>query len=429
MASTGDFLSGLLRGAGQGFADNRKRKDALDEKELRKKVLKAQAKAAEAAIDAEGATANANRNLGFLQQGSPAIPGGMDPGSPPELDPPSPATPGMGISEILASKDPAVQSMLLQLAPEKLTGIASLLKLQQPAEREQARDPRGVLRFTDTSEPVFPGVRPPPLSKKGKEADDLLRATEKFGANSPQVQALQSLTAGPGAKPPDFGDVSSLRKEFTKGSQGASISLGAFDALSELSQNPTGAGDIGMIFQFMKLLDPGSRVTDSEVGLASEVSGAASKVLNLYNRLVKGERLTPRARQDILFQAANIARTKIAKQRRNEDQFRGIATRNKIDERDVIIDFVGETEAKTQGIAAPTSTLDETIKKTEATGLIGRAIDAVKTLINGAPADSLSLDQIAEISAGNYKGLNPEQLDAVIARLDAMKGAANASDR
>ena len=60
------------------------------------------------------------------------------------------------------------------------------------------------------------------------------------------------------------------------------------------------------------------------------MSGSASKFLNVYNRVVKGEVLTGTARQDILFQAGKIATQTVKEQRGFEDTYRGRAKRAKV---------------------------------------------------------------------------------------------------
>lgn len=56
------------------------------------------------------------------------------------------------------------------------------------------------------------------------------------------------------------------------------------------------AGDIGLIFNYMKMLDPGSTVREGEFATAANATGVDGKVINLYNKIASGERLTPEQR-------------------------------------------------------------------------------------------------------------------------------------
>ena len=266
--------------------------------------------------------------------------------------------------------------------------IPSLLKAFQPVKRETLTDAAGFQRFVDTRDRVFPDVDAPPRSKLGREAFD----AEHFGADSPQFKALQELRAAPDVKA-TFDRGTTLRKEFTRLSEDNLTGLSSFNKLWTAAQDPTGAGDIAMVFAFMKLLDPGSRVTEGETAQASNVSGSASKFLNVYNRVVKGEVLTGTARQDILFQAGKIATQTVKEQRGFEDTYRGRAKRAKVDERDVITDFITDTESRLEGLQKPERNISTTIKKAEQSldfpaKVIGAAGAAVGGLVDRVTGDA-----------------------------------------
>jgi hypothetical protein len=61
--------------------------------------------------------------------------------------------------------------------------------------------------------------------------------------------------------------------------------------------NPSGADDIALIFGFMKTVDPGSVVRESEFSLAQDTGAAPEKAKAYINRLISGERLTPDMRR------------------------------------------------------------------------------------------------------------------------------------
>jgi hypothetical protein len=58
------------------------------------------------------------------------------------------------------------------------------------------------------------------------------------------------------------------------------------------------AGDLAAATKFMKLLDPGSVVRESELVMAMQASGALDRLLNYSDRLLKGTKLTPDQRED-----------------------------------------------------------------------------------------------------------------------------------
>lgn len=70
--------------------------------------------------------------------------------------------------------------------------------------------------------------------------------------------------------------------------------------------NPSAANDLAAATKFMKLLDPGSVVRESELGMAMAATGAIDLMGNYLQRLQNGERLNPAQRADFK-RAAELA--------------------------------------------------------------------------------------------------------------------------
>lgn len=68
----------------------------------------------------------------------------------------------------------------------------------------------------------------------------------------------------------------------------------------------TPAGQMGLIFQYMKMLDPASTVREGEYATAQNTTGIPGQVLNAYNRARAGEFLTPVQIQDFESQAKKL---------------------------------------------------------------------------------------------------------------------------
>lgn len=68
----------------------------------------------------------------------------------------------------------------------------------------------------------------------------------------------------------------------------------------------SGPGDVSMIFAYMKMLDPTSVVREGEFATAENAGGVAPQLLNIYNRLLTGERLTPELRKQFLAAADQL---------------------------------------------------------------------------------------------------------------------------
>lgn len=88
------------------------------------------------------------------------------------------------------------------------------------------------------------------------------------------------------------------------------ISLGQnYKKIETAAKNPSAAGDISLIFGYMKLLDPASVVREGEFATAQNAGNIPESVYGMYNRAIRGERLAPTIREDFLGQAKNLVRS------------------------------------------------------------------------------------------------------------------------
>jgi len=177
-------------------------------------------------------------------------------------------------------------------------------------------------------------------SDVGKLLSDRQLAVQEFGENSPQAQALsEAITAKESGEPPKLSDVAGLRKEFTNLSSNFITIKDAFKKLDSAGDNA--AGDLALIFSFMKILDPGSVVREQEFANAQNSAGVPEQIRNQYNRILSGERLSPEQRVRFRGEAENIFKAQTDTQKANESTFKAIAQRQGMNPDDVVVDFVG----------------------------------------------------------------------------------------
>lgn len=134
----------------------------------------------------------------------------------------------------------------------------------------------------------------------------------------------------------EFKDVGTLQDRFEKQAtvqDGRSIAA----AMSRLrSVEPTAAGDLALIFNFMKIQDPGSTVREGEFANAQNAAGIDGKVRNLWNNLLEGTRLNAEQRNDFRRQAGRMAAAQLGKVRPLIEKFRTTAERRGLDPDDVV---------------------------------------------------------------------------------------------
>lgn len=70
-------------------------------------------------------------------------------------------------------------------------------------------------------------------------------------------------------------------------------------------------GDLGLVFSYMKALDPGSVVREGEFATAQNAAGVPGRIRNAYNQMLRGERLNPEQRKDMADTAMTIFNTRV----------------------------------------------------------------------------------------------------------------------
>lgn len=113
----------------------------------------------------------------------------------------------------------------------------------------------------------------------------------------------------------------------------------AYGKINTVAQNISPAGDIALIFNYMKMLDPSSVVREGEFATAQNSGSVPTRIQASYNKLLKGERLTPEQRNDFLTQAYNLYQAQEQDYNKIVEQYTGIANRNKLNPSDVVVDF------------------------------------------------------------------------------------------
>ncbi len=105
----------------------------------------------------------------------------------------------------------------------------------------------------------------------------------------------------------------------------------AYTTMQSAVDNPSAAGDLSLIFNYMKTLDPDSAVREGEQANAQNATGIPERVQNLYNRALKGTRLNPAQRQDFLKQAKGFRDVAQARFTDLATEYRGYAEDNEVD--------------------------------------------------------------------------------------------------
>jgi hypothetical protein len=91
------------------------------------------------------------------------------------------------------------------------------------------------------------------------------------------------------------------------------------------------AGDLAAATKVMKILDPGSVVRESELGMAMAATGVEDKVKNYANLVITGQKLTPAQRKDFVDLSDKLYNAAAGQFNQKRNEYVGIAERNKLD--------------------------------------------------------------------------------------------------
>lgn len=197
----------------------------------------------------------------------------------------------------LASMDDQQAAQLVDGLARKYAGEAGMA----PAAPEAFTLKPGESRYSGTrviaSQPAKPS-----------EADSgftLSPGQTRFG---PDGKPIANVAAQPAAADPkvQFAQADKLRDEFNNQSKEFIGVANSYQRIIDSASDPSAAGDLALIFNYMKVLDPGSTVREGEFATAQNSGSVPSAIVARYNKIISGERLAPEQRADFLARADKL---------------------------------------------------------------------------------------------------------------------------
>jgi hypothetical protein len=95
------------------------------------------------------------------------------------------------------------------------------------------------------------------------------------------------------------------------------------------------AGDLAAATKFMKILDPGSVVRESELAMAMKATGALDRLQNYAQNVVKGTKLTPIQREDFRKLSTDFYNSSATQYNSKQNEYVEIAKRYNLNPQDV----------------------------------------------------------------------------------------------
>lgn len=177
--------------------------------------------------------------------------------------------------------------------------------------------------------PARPGVTAPAAAAPGAVSPAAAAAASAVPVAPAAAPAgIQPIIPGRGK---GFEQEKDLRSEFDKAAKPFIDLAQSFQKIETAAKNPSGAGDISLVYGYMKVLDPGSVVREGEFATAANAGGIPATIRSLYNRALDGQRLSDTVRADFLSQARNIIESQRVLSSDLVERYKGLAKQYQLD--------------------------------------------------------------------------------------------------
>lgn len=139
----------------------------------------------------------------------------------------------------------------------------------------------------------------------------------------------------------------------------------AYSQISAALAQQSPAGDLAGATKLMKILDPGSVVRESELGMAMAASGAMDRLVNYADKIIKGTKLTPTQRKDFQTLADSLNAESVKQYNAKRGEYAGFAQDYGLN-----ADRIVGAEERGATVAKPTPSAGGTRRYNPATGRI-----------------------------------------------------------
>lgn len=199
----------------------------------------------------------------------------------------------------------------------------------------------------------LPGETAEGYQKRIDRARD--RADAKAERGQARADARADRDASRRATGGEFKDLDDLRNEVNDLAETKAVKTlkRAYQNIQQTSDS--GAGDISMLYSYIKMLDEGSVVREAEIALAADAGSLLQKAEGWLAKRKSGERMPPEVRAAFRHEADTIMRTAARLYESAVDPIRRIAIKRGYDPADVVTVDHGfkEPAATTQAPAKP----------------------------------------------------------------------------
>ena len=280
----------------------------------------------------------------------------------------------------------------------KGSGAATDLRQQFPNARlfkvgarpvsksEQQRDlfntvgPTGVVTGTGLTEKV------------ARDKADVVAGSQIVRVGATATKPFKSVSPSKLTPKEAFSRANVLRDDFTKASGDFVKMRDSIAKIEIAAANDSPAGDLSLLFNYMRLLDPASVVRESEFATAAQTGSLGERMKGRVERIISGKRLTPTQRADFVSQGRLIFEAQGKAQAQLRNDFTGMAKRGGINPADALPNFANANakQSDTPASAVPPKSLTK---------------------------ESIGEMNSAQLQAVDFSKLSKEQKELILARM------------
>jgi hypothetical protein len=198
------------------------------------------------------------------------------------------------IGEVMGMVQEQDPGRRMQMQMQALTGL-----LANPLTAPSAQQLLSSQLNPQAPESPFSKIDP---SQYTSESLNTFQQTGNFSALRPRVSSANIAKE----LETNFKNAKDLRGEFTQATKSFADINDAFGRIKVSAQNPSPAGDMSLIFNFMKMLDPASVVRESEFALAAASGSYGERVKAAWNKVATGEKLSKSQRDDFVNRSMSL---------------------------------------------------------------------------------------------------------------------------
>ena len=147
-----------------------------------------------------------------------------------------------------------------------------------------------------------------------------------------EIKKSKNLTGGDAVKQENV-----LRSEYQKKSKEFDGVNRAFQRISDSGVDPSGAGDMALIFNYMKMLDPGSTVREGEFATAQNAAAVPDVLRAKFNKVMDGQFLSPVQRKDFLDRAGKLYKGQVGIQKSVNKSFNKIIKNQGLNSENILV--------------------------------------------------------------------------------------------